>query len=371
MGAVLRGFAVFITILGLLAAGVAATYAAQLLTGGRRDDVLLQAAILYALGVFLVLFDWRRLGPAVALQSSLLAAAVAWLFIVPLGLVGLELVEAIPLAGFAALSVAVVITLYFALPPIGCLVGLIVASLLMYLSTQADSLVVDQAGTALVFAALHFSLRRAITVYKIEHWPDAQELDPESREFIERCAFFEKSCHPWMHKYPFRLSVQRIFRMRRANHRPVWAHARHLFHGTPWEAAYGIATDGFRLPDHPGMFGKGIYFADCPLKSWQYTKNLGENLMCCRRGGLILMCWVDLGEQRRESQANIRLGGYDRSSWWAWLTLQQGAYDSVVGLDQGQGGSLRVPEYVIYNPSNARVEYIFEVSTRPPGPAGE
>eukprot|EP00415_Alexandrium_ostenfeldii_P004383 UN4383 len=119
------------------------------------------------------------------------------------------------------------------------------------------------------------------------------------------------------------------------------------------------------------MFGKGIYFADCPLKSWQYTHNLGEELVCCRRGGLILGCLVDLGEQRLEAKANTNLSGYNRQGWWAWFTLQHGAYDSVVGLDHMQGGALRVPEYVVYNPGNVRVEYIFEVAKRPPGPNGE
>mmetsp|Transcript_153391 Transcript_153391/g.471922 ORF Transcript_153391/g.471922 Transcript_153391/m.471922 type:complete len:84 (+) Transcript_153391:913-1164(+) len=83
------------------------------------------------------------------------------------------------------------------------------------------------------------------------------------------------------------------------------------------------------------------------------------------------MCLVDLGEQRRESGANLGLRGYNRNGWWAWLTMQHGAYDSVVGLHHGEGGSLRVPEYVVYNPNNVRVEYIFDVAKRPPGPSGE
>mmetsp|Transcript_9585 Transcript_9585/g.28851 ORF Transcript_9585/g.28851 Transcript_9585/m.28851 type:complete len:373 (-) Transcript_9585:237-1355(-) len=372
MGAVLQGFLALICFLGLLAGGLLATWGVKQLTGSPRSEVFLEAAILYGLGALLFLNDWRRFGPTVALHSSSIAAAVAWLLIVPLGLAGLELVEAIPLAGFAVLAAAVALALYLALGPLGCLLGPAAGALLLYLSTKTDSLVVDELGTAAVFAALHFAVRRALTLRRIEHWPDAEELEPNSYAFRERCDFFEASCYSWAHKYGFRLSVQRIYRMRSAKHRPFWDNPRHLFHGTPWESAHAIVCDGFRLPEHPGMFGKGIYFADCPLKSWQYTRDVGDGLLgCCRRGGLILQCLVDLGEQRQEANANIGLKGYDRNGWWAWLTLQHGAYDSVVGLDHMHGGALRVPEYVVYNPNNVRVEYIFEVTKRPPGPSGQ
>jgi len=343
-------------------------------TGSKRDDVLLQAAVVSVVAVLFITCDWRQLGPTVALQSSSIAAAAAWLLVVPLGLMELELVEAVPLAGFVVLGAAVALAMYLALGPLGCFLGCGFGGLVVFLSTQVDHFLVDQAGTALVFAAVYLAVRKAITLRRIEHWPGAEELDPASGEFLERSSLFEAGCHPWAHKYDFRLEIQRIYRMRAARHRPVWASsvsARELFHGTPWDSAYGIVSDGFRLPEHPGMFGKGIYFADCPLKSWQYTQTLGEQLLCCSRGGLILMCLVDLGEQRREARANVDLKGYDRNGWWAWLTLQHGAYDSVVGLDHMRGGALRVPEYVVYNPGNIRIEYIFEVRKRPPGPNGE
>lgn len=48
-----------------------------------------------------------------------------------------------------------------------------------------------------------------------------------------------------------------------------------LFHGTAVESVPQIIKNGFRLPKkhaHGGMFGKGIYFAETPLKSVRYTK---------------------------------------------------------------------------------------------------
>ena len=41
------------------------------------------------------------------------------------------------------------------------------------------------------------------------------------------------------------------------------------FHGTGREGVEGIPKTGFRLPNSPGMFGKGVYFATDSSKSSQ------------------------------------------------------------------------------------------------------
>ena len=62
------------------------------------------------------------------------------------------------------------------------------------------------------------------------------------------------------------------------------------------------------LPPVPASLtaGKGIYFADCPLKSWRYcfaTKALSQSIpKVLGRGGLILGTWVELGKVREERQ---------------------------------------------------------------------
>ena len=77
---------------------------------------------------------------------------------------------------------------------------------------------------------------------------------------------------------------------------------RRLFHGSLKDNVHAIHYDGFRLPIHAGMFGKGVYFADCPLKSLQYA-GLG---FCCGGRRYMLVCDVELGHydggERRPDQ---------------------------------------------------------------------
>merc|ERR1712056_10284 len=44
-----------------------------------------------------------------------------------------------------------------------------------------------------------------------------------------------------------------------------------LFHGTSPESAHAILQNGFRLPAHAGMFGRGVYLAENPLKAGKYA----------------------------------------------------------------------------------------------------
>ena len=65
---------------------------------------------------------------------------------------------------------------------------------------------------------------------------------------------------------------------------------RHRLTGTPIENAHAIVAEGFRLPPHGGMFGRGVYFADCPLKSLRYAGGLGGWLRGRRH---MLVCEVE------------------------------------------------------------------------------
>eukprot|EP00416_Gambierdiscus_australes_P034937 CAMPEP_0171102480 /NCGR_PEP_ID=MMETSP0766_2-20121228/57959_1 /TAXON_ID=439317 /ORGANISM="Gambierdiscus australes, Strain CAWD 149" /LENGTH=116 /DNA_ID=CAMNT_0011562787 /DNA_START=106 /DNA_END=456 /DNA_ORIENTATION=+ len=104
------------------------------------------------------------------------------------------------------------------------------------------------------------------------------------------------------------------------------------------------------------MFGKGIYFADCPLKSWQYT----DGIMHVRHG-IILLCWVELGKRpSHQKAARNTLTRPPRRSFMEWLKGEE-QYTSVVGDDQSAGGALRVPEYIIYEPAKVQVDYVCEV----------
>merc|ERR1712110_1125479 len=70
-----------------------------------------------------------------------------------------------------------------------------------------------------------------------------------------------------------------------------------LFHGTPRGNAMSIIASGFKLPNRPGMFGKGVYFAGTPLKSFQYTA----------RHGTMLLCDVELGNSMTARSAKTDL----------------------------------------------------------------
>merc|ERR1712137_378877 len=101
------------------------------------------------------------------------------------------------------------------------------------------------------------------------------------------------------------------------------------------------------------MFGKGIYFADCPQKSCKYANHI------VGRGKLLLLNRVEMGQPKFMKRANNREVGY-RSASGPRLLTEDGlcsrpsdAYDSVVAVTTDKGGVVRVPEYVIYNPRQA------------------
>jgi len=126
------------------------------------------------------------------------------------------------------------------------------------------------------------------------------------------------------------------------------------------------------------MFGNGIYFADTPLKSWQYSKSkyfglpaahffwmvllLPLSLLCCspllvRRllvdgPSLMLLSRVELGATKVKLKADTSETGHGPKS--------DQIYHSITALPRECGGALRVPEYIIYNPRQAQVEYILE-----------
>eukprot|EP00929_Paragymnodinium_shiwhaense_P071104 TRINITY_DN36123_c0_g1_i1.p1 TRINITY_DN36123_c0_g1~~TRINITY_DN36123_c0_g1_i1.p1 ORF type:complete len:293 (+),score=17.18 TRINITY_DN36123_c0_g1_i1:304-1182(+) len=225
-------------------------------------------------------------------------------------------------------------------------------------------------GTAIVFLCTYFCVRAVVSLrdQHITSWPYVSEVSRDSEEFREQLDYFTASCLSWEHKYDFKLRLHRLLRVDRPGEdgrlMQVTERSRRLFHGTKFESARGIVSDGFRLPAVAGMFGKGIYFADCPLKSWRYcfpSAALSISMpKLMKRGGLIFLCWVDLGTQREQKGAQPGLAGY-KKTWWGWLRGHADEYDSVVGLPEEQGGALRAPEYVVYKPEQVKICYLCEV----------
>ncbi|CAE7213052.1 Parp2 [Symbiodinium sp. CCMP2592] len=363
-----------LVLLGLVAVGFSLPYLFS--HAGSVLPIVATYAIPAAIAFVAIAYDWTMKGPTVALKHGLASAAVAWVMVVPLGLITHSLLHYLSALIIAGVAISMVLTLLTMYGIIGCIVGVLLGMVLVHFGSFMVWLITEPFGTSIVFAATFWCARMFFSVLLQHHldpksWPDVSEVDKDSEEFKTQKEYFLSSCQPWSHKYDFDLQVAKVFRIEK----PVVASSpsgsrsaaasRRLFHGTPWEAAMGIVCDGFRLPNHSGMFGKGIYFADCPLKSWRYcfsSKQMADSLpRILGRGGYILMCWVDLGTRREEKEAKPELKGYNRRGWMAWLTGQRGAYDSVVGMTEEEGGALRVPEYIVYDTSQVRLAYLFEV----------
>merc|ERR1712050_21631 len=103
------------------------------------------------------------------------------------------------------------------------------------------------------------------------------EIKPGSADFDELVAFINHSGKAYADKYGFKVSVRRIWQvdlndtLRQYEERAAaLGRPTRLFHGTAVENAAQIIRHGFKMPKkhaNGGMFGKGVYFADCPLKS--------------------------------------------------------------------------------------------------------
>merc|ERR1712176_1026463 len=112
-----------------------------------------------------------------------------------------------------------------------------------------------------------------------------------------------------------------------------------LFHGTSLNAIRAITSNGFQLPWHHGMFGRGVYFAGTPQKSWQYCKGL----RC-----YMLVCDVALGRTLEKKTSDVC------------FKIQNTDFDSVTGLARPDG-VLNATEYVIYDTDQVWPIFLFEV----------
>ena len=150
----------------------------------------------------------------------------------------------------------------------------------------------NSAALSVDSAALYCML--AVTLLLVV-WPWMLTRDPgtwpavvgevEGVELAQLRAFVDEACARQRRKYSFGIKLVRAYELsqprlrvryeafaekQRRKGKPLAP--RRLFHGTSRMSARKIGRDGFALPRSGGMFGLGIYFADCPLKSLQYTR---------------------------------------------------------------------------------------------------
>lgn len=156
-------------------------------------------------------------------------------------------------------------------------------------------------------------------------------------------------------KYKHAMVVKRLWRVRPSElftkneeqaKQTYGGNAMRLFHGTSPESAQQILLGGFQLPNHKGMFGKGIYFAKTPLKSTGYAKKAGVGYKAWQRASnwlfseafgprgdekIMLVCDVYLGRTKRVSQAKPSLTAASdiRPGFLDGLCCRRKRYDSV------------------------------------------
>eukprot|EP00928_Gymnodinium_smaydae_P049083 TRINITY_DN32902_c0_g1_i1.p1 TRINITY_DN32902_c0_g1~~TRINITY_DN32902_c0_g1_i1.p1 ORF type:complete len:371 (-),score=36.04 TRINITY_DN32902_c0_g1_i1:233-1345(-) len=219
--------------------------------------------------------------------------------------------------------------------------------------------------SAASFIWVPYSIYSWFTLMKVSLWHGVRQ-EVTGAEFDALKAEVAKMCEPYENRYNFNVVVQRAYHVssasleeqfdvfcgsHRAKGKPQ--NRKLLFHGTSRSSAKSIIESGFRLPNRAGMFGKGVYFADTPLKSMQYART------SCRKFGTVLMCDVELGNTKMASAAQTSLDpGSDLQRGWIMRTLfRQQSFDSLTARS-GFLGAVRVPEYVIYRSDQAVPRYL-------------
>lgn len=137
-----------------------------------------------------------------------------------------------------------------------------------------------------------------------------------------------------------------------------------LLHGSPLANWKSIINGGMRLPSHAGMFGAGIYFANCFGKSYGYVRPSGTNQNIC-----LGLFEVKLGNMLKLQQANNTLNRNTLDSKYDSVWGQgTSSYDQFDELDGAKLYKHRVTktktallhdEFIIYNPALCRLRYLF------------
>jgi len=232
-------------------------------------------------------------------------------------------------------------------------------------------------GSTLLFLS-HFLLSTLLlgalfgspTLWRFTSLLEDDEAKADMLDFLGEC------CAAHAHKYAFGMALKQVWRVENAQldesfgelqrdfrERGKPSQVCRFFHGTRRDSASAILADGFRLPGWAGMFGRGVYFADCPLKSLQYTgMGLGHKYM--------LICDVELGHTLVETgsartdidpEAGVPIQASGPSGLLSTLMpslRKQTSFDSI----SVPVGVVRVPEYIVYNGSQAVPRYILAVA---------
>lgn len=216
--------------------------------------------------------------------------------------------------------------------------------------------------------------------------PGMDEVSRHDPAWVEIENLVKERSDAYALKYRYKLRVKKLWRVSTCSAlQQQESQAAHLgeptklFHGTSMENASKIIKSGFQLPTHKGMFGRGVYFADTPLKSAKFApadvhffehiqrfaqKGLGKGLHDLLKGrrerGQMLLCDVYLGTTKtlRSACNNFDPETDLKGGWFRDLT-GLGDYNSAYA-PAGWFAALNVPEYIVYQPYQGIPRYLIE-----------
>lgn len=200
-------------------------------------------------------------------------------------------------------------------------------------------------------------------------WPAVSQLCQDHPEYCRLVTTFTDHCSTWEQMFPFRLTIRTVYVLSSEKLECVFRDSlskmnsknrdlRRLYHGTSMSAAQRIALEGFALPMKSGMFGKGIYFAEAPQKSWRFaTRKQTRHLIACD---------VAIGNVKPVRHAAPALDpSIDLRRSWLLRAFGAEDYDSLMAPARSHGGVVNVPEFVIYHPERALPRYLIELREEP------
>lgn len=122
-----------------------------------------------------------------------------------------------------------------------------------------------------------------------------------------------------------------------------------LYHGTDFAGIKGICESGFRLPHNTAynMFGPGIYLAEVPQKSSDYTDD----------NGYIIICDVAVGRIKKIRNAILDPSKDLKKSYLFGLVKRE--YDTV---HAPAGTSTISDEHIVFDPDRIVPRYIIETT---------
>ena len=182
---------------------------------------------------------------------------------------------------------------------------------------------------------------------------ELQVGDPEYLVVYDRVTKYVLPMHNW---YPQITKVEKVqnpkleIKYEEFRAKAFGDHEDLKFHGTDDAGVEGISKNGFRL-GKDGMYGAGIYFATDSSKSSQNIYTKGSNKL--------LLCKVFLGRAKTVDKADKSLTG---------PKLRREGYDSVFApRGTKESGGVLNDEFVVFEPSQAFVQYVIHYDSLPFG----